>query len=290
MSLLKLGIPAALFPDQNDLTRIAGIGKTGDTYTDTSIRVGFEYRVFDDAMLYASWSEGFKSGGQTTRLSLPTPGNAPAEFGPEQATTYELGIKSRFFNNRMQLNAALFRTDYEDMQITVIQGISPFFQNAGEATIKGAELDLQAMLTDNLRISAGVGYLDAGYEKLDSDVSVDINDALVNTPEWTASLVVDWEVAQLLGGTVALHADAFYKSEMARDAVNTPVLIADDHHVIGVNASWTSASEALQLIAGVKNLENERFIASGTHVDAVGATSASYSRPREWYLTVRYRH
>ncbi len=290
LSLLKLGLfTAGQLPDSTDPTRIYPLGTNKDTYTNFSMRLGTEYKLADDVLTYLSYAEGFKSGGYTTRLSIPTPGNVAPQFGPEKARTWEFGIKSRFFDRRAQLNVALFDTTYTDLQVTVVRGISPFIENAGSARIRGAEAELQLVPTDALRLSASVGYLDAKYTELDPSVSFGLDSAFVNTPEWSVSGSVDFDIFEAVGGTVTAHGDYAYKSNQARDAVNTPLLLSGTQNTINANLRWAQAGGRLQLTVGVLNLTDDRFITTGTQVDAVGATSVTYSKPREFYLSARVK-
>lgn len=88
---------------------------------------------------------------------------------------------------------------------------------------------------------------------------------------------------------ITVHGDYSYKSTQARDAVNTPLLFSGSQNLVGANIRWTREDKALELVAGVQNLTNDRYIQTGTQVDAVGATSVTWSRPREYYLTARVR-
>src|SRR5271168_461027 len=105
-------------------------------------------------MGYFSFSQGFKDGGWTTRLVAPAPNNIAPTFGPETADTYEVGLKSEFLDNRVRANLAVFDTEYSDLQTTVFDGISPVFQNAGSARIRGAEGDAEARPIQNLTLTA----------------------------------------------------------------------------------------------------------------------------------------
>lgn len=291
LSLLKLGLfTAGQLPNPSDPTRLYPLGVQNDVYEDFSLRIGAEYDITPDIMTYGSFAQGFKSGGYTTRLSIPTPGNVPPRFDPEQATTYEFGLKSLLADGRLQLNAAAFHTDYNNLQVIVVRGISPFIENAGTAKIDGFELEANFVPVRQVRLTGSLGYLDARYTRLDPSVTFSLDDAFVNTPEWTAYLSADVDVLEALDGTFTLHGDWSYKSEIARDAVNTASLIADDQQVMNASLRWNDNDENLEFEVGALNLTNERYIVTGTQVDAVGATSVTYSRPREYYATVRVRY
>jgi iron complex outermembrane recepter protein len=122
-----------------------------------------DYHFNSDVMAYATWSKGFQQGGWTTRLSAAIPTPADAQFGPEYAKQWELGMKSEWFDHRLLVNGALFYTNFEGIQLNIQQGISPVVQNAGNADIKGAELDVQGLVGGGLQLNGSVSYIDAYY-------------------------------------------------------------------------------------------------------------------------------
>ncbi|WP_311267702.1 TonB-dependent receptor [Sphingobium sp. WCS2017Hpa-17] len=291
LSLLKLGLftPDQL-PDPDDPTRLYPLGERRDSYDNFSVRLGAEYKITRDIMLYGSFAQGFKSGGYTTRLSIPTPGNIAPRFDPERADTYEIGAKTQFLDHRLQLNLAAFHTDYKNLQITVVRGISPFIQNAGKAKIDGVELEMVARPIPQIRLNGSVGYIDARYTELDPGVTFSTDDRFVNTPKWTAFVGADIDLFEAANGQVTAHGDYSYKGRMARDAVNTPALIAHPQNIANASLRWTRSDDLLELKVGVLNLTDERYIVTGTQVDAVGATTVTYSRPREYYATVSIKY
>ena len=101
----------------------------------------------DTAMVYFSYSEGFKSGGFTQRVFPPVvagftapPGTPDLDliptFEPEFVEVLELGAKFSFFEERLKVNAAIFQTDYEDLQVQVFNSVAPVTENIGEARSK----------------------------------------------------------------------------------------------------------------------------------------------------------
>jgi iron complex outermembrane receptor protein len=133
-------------------------------------RVSLDFKWTDDVMLYASAAEGTKPGGFNTALGA---GNVqlPADllpFDEEDAWSYELGVKSTLLEGRLVLNAALFKIDWNNIQVDS-QYIPPppaigsvgYTSNAGKAEIEGAELELRWQATDSLALSAGYAYTPA---------------------------------------------------------------------------------------------------------------------------------
>jgi iron complex outermembrane receptor protein len=118
-------------------------------------------------MTYASWSTGFKSGGFNQRNSsvisaLPT-------FDRETARVAEAGFKYQSPNRRFRLNGAAFQTLYDDLQVLVVEqaDFAPVVQNAARARIRGFELETEVLILPSLRLSGGLGHLDASYTAID---------------------------------------------------------------------------------------------------------------------------
>src|SRR3546814_13542902 len=87
------------------------------SFNDFTPKVSLDYRWTDDFMTYASFAQGVKSGGFTGRYVIPT--DAPKSFDPEKITSYEIGFKSQFLDNRVRLNASAFYSDYKDIQVLI---------------------------------------------------------------------------------------------------------------------------------------------------------------------------
>lgn len=131
-----------------------------DTEFTPSLNV--QWDVTDNAMLYASYTEGFKAGGYDQRnLFLSA---ATGQFEPESVDAYEFGMKSRLLDDRMTLNVALFRSEYDDLQVSTFDGVVNFLvNNAASARSQGIETDLRWAVTDNIVLSGAVALLDAQW-------------------------------------------------------------------------------------------------------------------------------
>lgn len=128
--------------------------------------VTLEWDATDDLMLYASWSRGYKSGGFDARSNVsPTPvGNVPAgsfEYDEEQAESVELGSKWVFADGAAELNLAAYRTEFDDMQVSIFDGTLGFnVGNAARAVTQGVEVDGRWRLTEGLTVLYSLAYLD----------------------------------------------------------------------------------------------------------------------------------
>lgn len=292
----KVGFPAFLHPDPNDLTRIYPLGVNIKKFTDWSPKVNASLHLTDHAMAYASFSQGFKSGGWTTRLLVPEttvdangnpiPGPAP-DFDPETATAYEVGLKSRFLDQRVQLNTAAFWTNYDQIQIVVQKGVSPTFENAGDGHIRGFEVELQAQASDSLSLDSSFGYLDAAYTRLEDKATITLNNKFVNTPKYTFHLGAEYAVYLKSRARLALRGDYTRKDTIYNDAENTPQLIQDPVNLLNAALTYTSRNGRWSAALGGRNITDERYIYSGFRNPGAGLTIANYSRPAEWFFKLR---
>lgn len=287
---IKVGFPSALYPDQSDLTRVYPVGKNTLSFSDTSIHVGAQYHIADDVMTYASYSQGFKSGGWTSRLTLPEPNNTPPTFEPEEADSYELGIKSRFWGGSAQVNAALFYTTYENIQVTVNRGLSPFFENAAEGEISGAEVEGQFLLSENLYLNTSAGYIDAKYTDLKEGALLDLDDKFVNTPEYSASAGFRYHIPQNAGSEWVLLGDWAYRSETANISENTPGTNQPAYHMFNASVKYLSADGDWEVALRGENLTDKRVIVTGFQNIDVGTTQVVYNAPRMWSLSLGLRY
>jgi len=289
----KLGVPAAAHPDPSDVTRLYPLGTQHKDFKDRSIRLALEYQWTDDVLLYTSFSQGTKSGGFTTRLLVPEPNpNVAPDFDEETADSYEIGLKSRLFEDRLQLNLAAFYTLYDDIQVTVQRNISPTFENAGEGVIRGVEAEFEALVTDRLRLSGGIGVLDAEYSSLEAGTVLDRSDQFVNTPDLSANLTANYTIPWVadfmaLNGEFRVQASYTHKSNIANDAENNPFLFTNNVNVINASLTYSSYASNWETTLGVRNLTDTRYIVSGFNNPGVGVTNAIYSRPREFFVSVR---
>jgi iron complex outermembrane receptor protein len=187
-----------------------------DSWDNTSGSLVLGWDFSDEIHTYAKVASGWKSGGFNGEA--PTAESFHESYDPEEVTSYELGLKSRLLDKRLQLNVAAFYNDIDDMQFSVFLegsgGAASTVNNAGQATTQGIELEAIAQLTDNLRLGVNYGYLDADYDKfieLGQDVKNDKD--FPYAPENTASVSLDWAIGSWNWGALDLHADWNYNDD-----------------------------------------------------------------------------
>lgn len=288
---------AGLFQDDQPFT--VGLDDRWSAFTP---KVGVNWQVTESAFAYASVSRGFKSGGFAVEGS-----NEDAfrtSFDPEFATSYEIGAKTRWLDDRLQLNAAVFHVEYEDLQVqTIDESTGRFFvANVGKSSSRGAELELLARPIPALDLALTYGYLDA---ELDEFV-VQGEDLSGNTPplapKHSLSANVSYTASLGPAGTLTLRGDYLYKSAIFFDASNFAV--PDDLTVFDgvVNASLTFrvTDERWEVALWGKNLTDERVAIQATpngvfnleaarFLDGEQSYGIVWNDPRTYGISVTWR-
>ena len=168
----------------------------------------FQWDMNENVMLYGSISTGFKAGGFDARAN----NIGSWEFEEEETIAYELGVKSTVWGGRAEINAAAFFTDYDDLQIAQFDGVLGFnVGNAAKTEISGLEIDGRLLLTDNLDLRFGLGFLDHEFKDFQNGncYNRQVPDGVIGpqgnqlcdytgfsgqyTPEMTSSLVLEYE-------------------------------------------------------------------------------------------------
>ncbi|MFQ3193572.1 MAG: iron complex outermembrane receptor protein, partial [Colwellia sp.] len=207
--------------------------KDSEDWSRFTPRVGIEYQYTTDMMLFASYSQGFKSGTFNPRASGPEPA-----VDPEVVDSFEMGVKSEW-NDNLRINATVFYLDHTDRQfVTVlpIEGgdgseLSQRLGNIGQSTASGLELEIEYAATDNLNLFATLGLIDASFEKVNSfdgdGKSIDISDTftITNTPDTTANVGFAYNMDTSMGSFV-VNGNYYYRSDY--DLTPTDNLLTQD--------------------------------------------------------------
>ena len=268
--------------------------------------VNLQWDVTDEAMLYASYSTGFKSGGFDARSNV----TGSFEFEEEEATTYELGAKTTLLDGAAELNFALYRTDYDDLQTAQFDGVLGFtVGNAKETRVQGIEVDGRWALTDNLTMGYGLAYLDHEYKDFsngncynrqvpDGDV---VNGAALcdytgksgqYTPELTGNLSFSHVMDLTADLELQSNFDVSYKDEQNTHVNLDPQWEVDSITTMNLRIGVYASSWDVALL--VQNLSDEQQFSYVGNTPLSGSsfgTNTFYSfitRPRTTYLQATY--
>ena len=287
------------FPNPNEPLRFYVAGVQEKSFENFSPRVSLQMFPTDDVMVYGTWSQGYKTGGWTTRLSNPLP-TAP-DFDEEEAESFEIGVKSQLFDNLLQLNAAAFTTTYDGIQLNFQEGVSPTIRNAGEAEITGAEVETVWNFTDNFVVNASVGVLDTEYtsvlpQAIDGappipgvQEGIGVGVSLPKAPELTFNITPTYSLPLGNGGELQLLADYTYTSDLKNDVQGTFLLVRDEVGILNANVTYREPGGRWEVSVGGTNLTDERYLVTGQSQIAGGNINGTYSRPTEWFATLRAR-
>ena len=141
-----------------------------------SPKFGATYRLNDDVIVCASYSEGFHSGG-FFGVNQNIRDFQRDQYDPEFAESWEMGLKSMWLDNRLRFNVSAFLNDFTDKQVTFVKldndtkTVATVFENAASVTYKGVEAEVMFAATENLRLFVNYGYLDAKYDEFKLDIS-----------------------------------------------------------------------------------------------------------------------
>lgn len=263
-----------------------------ESWNEFTPKVGLRYRLDVDKMLYATYARGYRSGGFNGRVDELLSATEP--YNPETVDNYELGFKTEWADRRVRLNGALFYMDYKDKQEEIGlpsegatgQRISVF--NAADATMQGLELEMEAVVTDSLSVSANLGYLDSEYDDFtffNGFETVD-NSGLEfrRAPDWTGSLnaTYAWGVG---GGEAWVRGSYRFLGSHFIEQTNRPELENDEQHLIDLSINYKINGATFSAFG--RNLAEEDGWAHGLNVSGLWAY-ASPRAPRTWGIEVTY--
>ena len=188
-------------------------GSEDDVFDAWLPKASLSYKVTEQIMPYASVARGFRSGGFNSKQQMGT------AYKPEFTWNYELGAKTSWFDNRLQVNAALFYIDWTDMQVEVPVpgGSSVSIENAGKASSKGAELELIARPVAGLELVAGAAHTHAVYDDYTQGTKVFDGNRVINSPDYTLNLGATYR----FGNGFFINASYNHFGEVYFDSANT---------------------------------------------------------------------
>lgn len=282
-------IPLSASPDtgltMNDLT---------GSSEEVTGRVMVDYQFDDSKMTYASYSRGYRAG---TFNGLASQSVDQVTFvSPEFIDAYEIGFKSRLFDDSLQLNLAAFYNDYQDQQVQEVVGATTFLRNAS-GEMQGIEAELQSYLTDTLFVSLSAGYLKSEYDDGVVVNGIDIGgNQFPFAPEVTANLFFNWEIVEVENGVVELSGTARYQDKTWFDPFNSEKTDLNgpgdssqyqDAYTI-VDARLSYSTEDYNVALWAKNIADKFYKVSGFDTSAFGFDHAIRGEPRTYGVEARY--
>ncbi|WP_165842750.1 TonB-dependent receptor [Phenylobacterium deserti] len=304
--------------DTTLINRRLGIARPQNYSAETSDgswsgQVAASYDLADQIHLYGTYSRGFKSGGinmagiPTTAAGAPSLVNAVVK--PEQATTYEAGIKTELFDRFLIANAAVFATDVKDFQANVVDAgpgaLRGYLANVEKVTVRGAEADISTRPLNGFTFYANLAYTDGKYDSFKngpcplervgtSTAACDLSGKeLPGVSKWAGSLGGEYRrdasFGRLSGETYA-GVDASFRSAYFADATDSIYTRLPSYQLLNLRAGF-KADAGWEVFVSARNALNEEFIQNVTVVSGnSGLVVATPGDARTYTLTLRARY
>jgi len=240
---------------QSFLTIVNSSGKK--TWNAFTPRVGFEFKPSSSTLVFGTVSKGFRAGSFLLGVVQPP-------VNPETLWSYELGVKSRFLDNRGTISVTGFYSDYSDLQLGRLLGTTAILENAGQAEVYGLELESNIAVTPQFSIDATGSYIHAELKEFSTNDELNpalglrnlAGNQLPNAPRWAATLGMEYKVPFESGAEVAFRVDANWRSRIFFDFYNRAENKQDAY--AKANASITyRTNDNLSISAFVRNLTDE---------------------------------
>ncbi len=232
-----------------------------DDFSDSKVtgRLALNYFWSDSVMTYISYSQGYRNGVFNGSAFLSTAELTQAD--PEEVDAFEVGFKTQFLDNRVQLNGAVFYYDYTDQQFIDVNAmtLTQIVRNAGESEVLGFELELMALASDKLTLQAGLGYLDTEYKNLTLNGADLSGNELINAPKWNVNLSLDYVIFDLDVGEVIGHLDTSFTDEHHSQATNVERNEIEEHWLTNLRLGFESNTFPYSVGLWVRNVTNEEF-------------------------------
>jgi iron complex outermembrane receptor protein len=255
---------------------------------DLSGTVGAKYNPNDDLMVYATFSRSFRSGGFPGGFTLNPSALQP--FASETVYAYEAGFKASLMEKRMRLNGAIYYYDWRDLQTQFTEErdglISLFLGNAGDAEIKGGEIELTWLATGQLELRAGLNVMDTKIAK--SPDSRLLGKELANAPSVTANAVARYSVP--IGTAIlVIQGDASFTDERFFTSDNTPVFRGEDYWLFNARMSYRPEAENWEVAAWIRNAGDKTYRLEGFNQFGFSGDSYHYyGEPRTVGVSLGY--
>ncbi len=280
-------------------------GADSRSFSDFTPEIGLELDV-GETLLYATYSEGFKSG------SAALVDGTPFITEPETIENWEAGLKGTYFDGGLDLSVAAFYYEVDGAQFdrTRLTAGGPRFstsvENAATTEGMGIEVEGTAYLTDEFSLGFNGSLYDIEFQDFITDNPLDPLGALEglagftprtvdlsgnrprNTPEFSFGLRATYDKDLANGGNITASAAYSYTGDQFYTEFNDPRMAADDYSIVDANVKYTFPNQDLSVNFWVRNLTDE-FVVSGAFAVSTSRTiTGTYLPPRQYGVTVGY--
>ena len=256
------------------------VGSADDSVT--TWKLATRWHLNDSSMLYARYATGYRPGGPNVSSSGVVPMTKADTLG-----NYELGFKSHFWDRRAMIDLALFRIDWDDIQVRVSENGLSWLGNAGSAKSQGAELAFVVRPAERLTVGLNAAYIDSTIGDVPASSGLVSGGRMPMTPRlsWSSTIDYDFDVSQQWQGRVG----AGYRVTGKRLAGAYDI---DSYKALDLHAELTNMTWTVRLYA--RNATDERaYVSTGSVRDALNryvAVTGVPLQPRTVGMSIDYRY
>lgn len=264
-------------------------------------RANLQYAWTRDLMIYVQYSTGYKGGGINPRPYFPT---QVQPFGPEKLEAWEFGLKGDWFDKRLRTNLSAYYNKYKDVQLVLTScpqftpgnGVAPCAMtgNAGDANVKGIELETTIRPFGGLLIDGSVSFVDFQYTRIAAaaggPTGVRMSDIAPFTSKWKWSLGAQYEVGINDTNTITPRFDIASQAGFYAAARNDATSFVPSYTVSNARLTWRNTDKDFDVSLAITNLFNKYYLLTVFDQTAgQGSVAGMPGRPREWSVSVTKR-
>lgn len=272
-----------------------------DTWKAFTPRFVLDYTPSENSLIYTSASRGFKSGGFNTLGDVSQPVNV---FDPEYVWNYEVGAKATVLEKKLRMGLTGFYSDYTNLQQTVFRtnpqtGVRyPKVENASTATIKGIELELEAILYPGLKLTGSATRLEGEYGQFFSIDPIypelgnqDLGgNRTTQAPKWQLGTSGEYNFALSDNLEITARVDYKWQSKVYFDIYNDALNVQDSYGLLNASLAVGAADETWSLSGWIRNAHDERYLSqANVKPGAAPSRAGSLGTPRMYGATLTYR-
>lgn len=279
----------------SDTTFLFTNGDFNDTRDaeDLSPKIGLNFYLNEDILIYGGYSKAFKSGGWNVDFISTFD---QINFDDEQVDAYELGFKSTLADGRVRFNAALYHSNYSDFQVFQFVPVSTggtilSITNAAEVTAKGFEADVNWAMTEHLTLWAGYGFSDSSFDQFKDGGGPGVDYDGNNTPDAPArsySLGLQFQHSVGDFGEFFASVDYSYRGAFYSNPNNLDVNRIDAYELLNARAGIRAHDDSWSVSLWGKNLADANDMTERS-VSFLGVQRAAYLEPRTYGLSLKYK-
>jgi iron complex outermembrane recepter protein len=287
------------FANANFQTPIATLANFTGSHTsrNASPKATLAWNASEQIKLYATYSEGFHSGGYNIRANCVAIPSSCRPIQDEKVQSYELGSKMTFFDDRLMFNTAAFHNVYSDIQLSVFtsytlpngsQGFFGDFTNAGKGHIDGLEEEFAWKPAENWTFSGNFAYLHTKYTQfLSGGVNIADTQRFTNAPKYSGGLSLEHTYPLSDGGSISGRINYTYQSLVYPETTLSPLIAQPSYGLWNAGLIWRIDQPWTLSLQGT-NLANKSYRTTGYSIPSLGIVTGYYGNPRQVMLTARY--